>query len=267
MERSCIPIKRFIAIVIVSVLLCAMSWTAYADNASPEVLAVYSCPNTQIITESDHSKQLADTVIFLYKDSSYVQYVNHENRYELYSTGSFDVNFNWENPGWQDLTPHILTVHTQNIHAEDHQLTPVDLTYDIDLDRVMDYCLYPDDVQTDLKLVAAFMQVDKQKLVKADGSEQYLPTIWFYYDNGTFQQYAVIDGEKDVLFSSGEYSVAEEASTSKSLITLHRTQKYQDGIGLADYDSTHEYVLGELGFIRVFPSADAQVAWPGATNK
>ena len=221
MERSCIPIKRFIAVVIVSVLLCAMSWTAYADNASPEVLAVYSCPNTQIITESDHSKQLADTVIFLYKDSSYVQYVNHENRYELYSTGSFDVNFNWENPGWQDLTPHILTVHTQNIHAEDHQLTPVDLTYDINLDRV----------------------------------------------NGTFQQYAVIDGEKDVLFSSGEYSVAEEASTSKSLITLHRTQKYQDGIGLADYDSTHEYVLGELGFIRVFPSDEAQVAWPGATNK
>ena len=131
----------------------------------------------------------------------------------------------------------------------------------------MDYCLYPDDVRTDLKLVAAFMQVDKQKLVKADGSEQYLPTIWFYYDNGTFQQYAVIDGEKDVLFSSGEYSVAEDASTSKSIITLHRTQKYQDGIGLADYDSTHEYVLGELGFIRVFPSDEAQVAWPGATNK
>ena len=244
-----------------------MCFAAYAENTSPEILAVYSCPNTQIITEADQSKKLSDTIILLFKDYTYVQYVNHENRYELYSTGNFELNFDWENPGWQDLTPHVLTVHAQNIHAEDHQLKPVDFTFDINLDRVMDYCLYPNDVRSDLNLVAAFMQVDKQKLVKADGSEQYLPTIWFYYDNGTFQQYAVIDGEKDVLFSSGEYSVAEEASTSKSLITLHRTQKYQDGIGLADYDSTHEYVLGELGFIRVFPSDDAQVAWPGATNK
>ena len=98
------------------------------------------------------------------------------------------------------------------------------------------------------------MQVDKQKLVKADGSEEYLPTMWFYYDNGTFEQYALIDGHDDVLFSSGDYSITDPSFADASVLTLHRTQKYQDGYGLSDYDSTHDYVIDELGFIRIFPN-------------
>lgn len=34
------------------------------------------------------------------------------------------------------------------------------------------YCLYPDNTNPDQQLAAAFMQVDKQKLVRADGSER-----------------------------------------------------------------------------------------------
>ncbi len=60
---------------------------------SPEILAVYSCPATQIITGDDNTKELADTVIYLYQDLSYVQYVDHDNRYEVYSAGSFETNF------------------------------------------------------------------------------------------------------------------------------------------------------------------------------
>lgn len=226
---------------------------AAEEKAEREILAVYSCPGTQIITAEDRTKELADTVIFLYKDHSYVQYVNHMNRYEVYSKGTFAVNFDWEEQGWQHRTPHILTAHAEEIHTADHGTEAADLTYDVNLDRVMDYCLYPDNVRTDLKLAAAFMQVDKQKLVREDGSEVYLPTIWFYYDDGSFQQFAELDGQEDVLFSTGDYTVTGGVFTDESVLTIHRTQKYRDGAGLSEYDSTHDYVIGELEFIRIYP--------------
>ena len=117
----------------------------------------------------------------------------------------------------------------------------------------MEYCLYPDNTNPDQQLVAAFMQVDKQKLVKADGSEAYLPTLWFYYDDGSFRQFAITEGSENVLFSCGNYTVTDGVFTDESVLTIHRTQKYQDGIGLVDYDSTHDYLIGELDFIRVYP--------------
>ena len=120
----------------------------------------------------------------------------------------------------------------------------------------MEYCLYPDNTNPDQQLAAAFMQVDKQKLVKADGSEVYLPTLWFYYDDGSFRQFAVTEGNENVLFSCGNYTVTDGVFTDESVLTIHRTQKYQDGIGLADYDSTHDYLIGELDFIRIYPKVD-----------
>ena len=100
------------------------------------------------------------------------------------------------------------------------------------------------------------MQVDKQKLVKADGSEAYLPTLWFYYDDRSFRQFAVTEGNENVLFSCGNYTVTDGVFTDESVLTIHRTKKYQDGIGLADYDSIHDYLIGDLDFIRVYPRAD-----------
>ena len=246
--------KKWIAFLATIVLLCVGCAAVAEENPKAEILAIYSCPDTQIITGEDQSKELADTIVFLYRDLTYTQYINHNNRYEIYSTGTFAVNFDWTKEGWQYEEPHILTVRVQQLHAADHGLEPVDFTYDVNLERVTDFCLYPDNLRTELKLVATFMQVDKQKLVKADGSEEYLPTMWFYYDNGTFEQYALIDGHDDVLFSSGDYSITDPSFADASVLTLHRTQKYQDGYGLSDYDSTHDYVIDELGFIRIFPN-------------
>ncbi|MBQ4249509.1 MAG: hypothetical protein II705_05640 [Clostridia bacterium] len=223
-------------------------------DTQAEILAVYSCPNTQIITGPDNEKELADTVIFLHRDFTYTQYVDHEDRYEKYSTGSYELNFEPGKEGWEEVTPHVLTVYPESIHGEDHQLTPVEgIYYDIDLDRIMDFCLYPDKVLPDRRLTAAFMQTGKQKLVKTDGSEEYLPTIWFYYDDGTFEQHAIVDEETDVLFSTGDYSVTDEGFTDDSVLTIHRNKKYQDGAGLSEYDSTHDYLIGELDFIRIYP--------------
>ena len=244
--------KKLISVLVMLSLLCASCWAVAEESAQPEMLAIYSCPDTQIITDDNQSKELVDTLIFLYQDYSYIQYVELEKRYEVYSKGTFELNFDWTESGWQDIMPHIITIHVEQIQADDLQMEAADLTYDVNLDRKMDYCLYPDNDQVDLKLVAVFMQMDKQKLVKTEGTEEYLPTIWLYYDDGTFKQYAVVDGENNILFSCGDYSVTSDSFANESMLTIHRTQKYQDGTGLTDYDSTHDYVLGELGFIRIY---------------
>lgn len=248
--------KKLIPVLLMAALLCIVCCSIAEEREQPEILAIYSCPEAQIITGDDQSKELADTIIFLYQDHSYVQYVEHEKRYEIYSKGTFEVNFDWTEPGWQDKTPHILTIHAEQIHTDDHQTEAADITLDVNLDRAMEYCLYPDNTNPGQQLVAAFMQVDKQKLVKADGSEAYLPTLWFYYDDGSFRQFAVTEGNENVLFSCGNYTVTDGVFTDESVLTIHRTQKYQDGIGLADYDSTHDYLIGELDFIRVYPKVD-----------
>jgi len=249
--------KQLIPVLLVVALLCAVCCSIAEERTQPEILAVFSSPEAQIITDDDdQTKELADTVIFLYRDHSYIQYVDHENRYEIYTKGTFDVNFDWTKPDWQDKKPHILTIHAEQIHIARHQTEATDLTYDVNLDRAADYCLYPDNDRTDLELVAAFMQVEKQKLVKADRSETYLPTIWFYYSDGSFQQFAIVDGKENTLFSRGDYSVTDGVFADESVLTIHRTQKYQDGVGLSDYDSTHDYRIGGLDFIRVYPNMD-----------
>ena len=254
--------KKLFSVLLAAALLCIACCSiaeknSAEENAQPKILAVYSSPEAQIITNDDQSKALADTVIFLYQDHSYVQYVDHESRYEVYTKGTFEANFDWTEPGWQDKTPHILTIHADQLHTAEHQLESADLTFDVNLDRSMEYCLYPDNTNPDQQLVAAFMQVDKQKLVRTDGSETYLPTLWFYYDDGTFRQFAVTEGNENVLFSCGSYTVTDGMFTDESVLTIHRTQKYQDGVGLADYDSTHDYRIGDLDFIRVYPKEDS----------
>ena len=115
--------KKLVSVLLEAALLCIACCSiaeknSAEENAQPKILAVYSSPEAQIITNDDQSKALADTVIFLYQDHSYVQYVDHESRYEVYTKGTFEANFDWTEPGWQDKTPHILTIHAEQASVE-----------------------------------------------------------------------------------------------------------------------------------------------------
>jgi len=125
------------------------------------------------------------------------------------------------------------------------------------------------DAEADLAITAVFMESNKQKLVMQDGTEEYLPTIWIYYNNGTFEQFAVLPDGEDVLFSTGDYSLAGGGFADQSaILTLHRTQKYKDGVGLADYESIHDYEIGTLDFFRVFPkTSDADKQTPASAEE
>ena len=81
-----------------------------------------------------------------------------------------------------------------------------------------------------------------------------LDTLWVYYSDGTFEQFAAIDDQL-VLFSKGTYAFAEDGDfiyevdeTDHGDIIITRTHKYQAGAGLDAYESEHTYDLGTLGF-------------------
>ena len=81
--------EKLISVLLVAALLCAASCSIAEEKAQPGILAVYSSPEAQIITNDDQSKVLADTVIFLYQDHSYVQYVDKRCYYMNYAYRQF----------------------------------------------------------------------------------------------------------------------------------------------------------------------------------
>ena len=65
--------KKLISVLLICSLLCASCWAMAEESSQSEILAIYCCPDVQIITGDNNSKELVDTVIFLYQDYSYIQ--------------------------------------------------------------------------------------------------------------------------------------------------------------------------------------------------
>ena len=88
-----------------------------------------------------------------------------------------------------------------------------------------------------------------------------LDTIWVYYEDMTFEQFAEIDDDI-YLFSQGTYEFAdggnflyrEDDQSDHGNIIITRTQKYKAGEGLAADNYVNKYALGTLGFVKVYPN-------------
>ena len=105
-------------------------------------------------------------------------------------------------------------------------------------------------------IAAVFAQQKKQPFARANGSIENLNTVWIYFTDGSFVQYAFIDGEY-VVFSEGNYSLPNgsdfhKAEDESNEIVIGRTAKYADGKGLQPYSSEHTYRLTTLGFQQLF---------------
>lgn len=114
------------------------------------------------------------------------------------------------------------------------------------------------------EVVAVFAQQDKQPVTKIDGSIEYLDTIWIYFTDYSFVQYAFID-DTPVLFSTGTYEFAnggdflyEETEEDYGDIVIRRNAKYADGEGLKEYSSEHAYGLNTLGLTELFYGGDKE---------
>ena len=93
-----------------------------------------------------------------------------------------------------------------------------------------------------------------------DGQDK-ADTIWIYYSDNTFDQYAET-GEKFDLFSKGTYAFKDGGDfiigedEDNGIIVINRTHKLSPE-GLTEHESSHEYELGTLGFEQLFGPEDA----------
>ena len=106
----------------------------------------------------------------------------------------------------------------------------------------------------DTNVAAVFMGNDLQPLKKADGETLKTDTVWIYYDDMTFDQFANVNGKMEG-FSAGTYEFVngddfnyEGEDDNNGEIIIRRYLKYQDGKGVTDYSSEHTYVLETLGY-------------------
>ncbi len=244
-------LKKTLLLAVALLAIAVFASVSLAEAAdSEEIVSVFSVPGIDISTVAGGANLTVDTTVFLFEDGSYLQYMADKTNAVLLSEGHFEKG--------SEIDPSkplsgLLTVN--KVYRENNTYADINLTVGVNFSELKDYCLHLD--SQDGTLVAAFTQAAKQKLVKADGSESYLNSIWLYYDDGSFKQYATLDDGTEVLFSVGDYTVSNGFEALDSILTLHRTQKYQDGIGLTDYNSLHDYVIGTLDFIRVYPNSES----------
>lgn len=124
----------------------------------------------------------------------------------------------------------------------------------ISVDQIVN--LLPEEIRSKTdQFSATFVGIKKQPYKDEAGVETMLNTVWIYYNDLHFEQYAFVDGAMQ-LFSTGNYMLSDGADfkfgpDDKDVgeITITRTKKYQAGKGLSGYSSTHTYALNTLGFI------------------
>ena len=108
---------------------------------------------------------------------------------------------------------------------------------------------------------AIFVGIDKQP---SGGRDDLIDTVWIYYDDNTFEQYAEVDDEL-VFFSQGVYHFEDDGgfvvgltNPDKDQLVLNRNKKYQYGQGVVDYSSLHTYDLYSLGFDPIYLAREGE---------
>ncbi|MBR4579331.1 MAG: hypothetical protein IKO22_06960 [Oscillospiraceae bacterium] len=102
------------------------------------------------------------------------------------------------------------------------------------------------------EIAAIYFAGAAQPISREDGSEDPADTVIYLYQDGSYRQYVMVEGAAG-LYGEGEYSIDGSFTEKGSVLTLRRDKKSAEGIAAGDKDSSHEYVIGEPGFIRIYP--------------
>lgn len=251
--------KQLLFILLIAVLClfvsCATKNGVLSENAGKPVAALFAKEDAQAYVEWDGDRDYLDTLWVYYTDGTFDQYVEEDDKVLLFSTGTYslsDGDFVYEE-GEDDFGD--ITI-VREMKYRDGKLSSYssDHTYDLgSLGFVQLYALR-DESKT---VEAVFYGVEKQLFIERDGDREYLDTIWIYYSDMTFEQYAAVDDEM-ILFSLGTYSfedggdfIFSDDDGDSDDIQINRTMKYSAENGLAAYSSSHIYDINSLGFVQI----------------
>ena len=256
--------KKISALLIVSALVLSLFSVSCATKKATVVTetnvsdtkwvtAVFAKEDAQAYTEADGDKEKLDTIWIYYSDGTFEQFVELDDEIALFSMGTYALteggDFVFED------NESVVNITIRRSHKFRGGLLEEYLsehTYDLGSLGFDQLYAYENDSK---RVEAVFYGHEKQPFVESDGEREMLDTVWIYFSDMTFEQYAWID-DVMVLFSTGTYVFAdggdflyESQEENFGDIVISRKEKYQAGKGLSSHESTHTYDLNSLGFV------------------
>jgi len=228
---------------------------AYPPHTGTDVAAAFAAPAVQPYTGKNGNQEMADTIWVYYTDGTFEQFAEADGEVLLFSIGTYELT---GGTGFSDDPSGTgkgqITIRREKKYTADGGLADHNSEATYKLGTLGFTQLYTPDAER--KAVAVFYGDDKQPWTGEDGQPKMLDTWWIYFSDGSFEQYAVLDN-RVILFSQGVYELGMNSSfvygkngEGTDVITIRRTMKYTKD-GLAPYESSHEYELGKLGFVRI----------------
>lgn len=236
--------RLFVLFLILSLSVCS---ACLAETANVE--AVFVKDEGQMFVQENGSISMLDTAWVYYSNLTFEQYAIIDDEVKLFSQGTYRFeegsDFDPSNSEKDLIYITRSTKYNAQNGLQPYQSEHLYDLYNLGYTQIMNR-------EKDAHMIAAFLGAANQPY-----GDEMVDSLWLYYGDQSFEQYAYLDYMHPTLFSEGYWKIDNGTDlylgTEKEndvIITLTRTKKLQDGSYMA-YASEHTYELKTLGYEQI----------------
>lgn len=236
--------RLFVLFLILSLSVCS---ACLAETANVE--AVFVKDEGQMFVQENGSISMLDTAWVYYSNLTFEQYAIIDDEVKLFSQGTYRFeegsDFDPSNSEKDLISITRSTKYNAQNGLQPYQSEHLYDLYNLGYTQILNR-------EKDAHMIAAFLGAANQPY-----GDEMVDSLWLYYGDQSFEQYAYLDYMHPTLFSEGYWKIDNGTDlylgTEKEndvIITLTRTKKLQDGSYMA-YASEHTYELKTLGYEQI----------------
>ena len=236
--------RLFVLFLILSLSVCS---ACLAETANVE--AVFVKDEGQMFVQENGSISMLDTAWVYYSNLTFEQYAIIDDEVILFSQGTYRFeegsDFDPSNSEKDLINITRSTKYNAQNGLQPYQSEHLYDLYNLGYTQILNR-------EKDAHMIAAFLGAANQPY-----GDEMVDSLWLYYGDQSFEQYAYLDYMHPTLFSEGYWKIDNGTElylgTEKEndvIITLTRTKKLQDGSYVA-YASEHTYELNTLGYEQI----------------
>ena len=236
--------RLFVLFLILSLSVCS---ACLAETVNVE--AVFVKDEGQMFVQENGSISMLDTAWVYYSNLTFEQYAIIDDEVKLFSQGTYRFeegsDFDPSNSEKDLINITRSTKYNAQNGLQPYQSEHLYDLYNLGYTQIMNR-------EKDAHMIAAFLGAANQPY-----GDEMVDSLWLYYGDQSFEQYAYLDYMHPTLFSEGYWKIDNGTDlylgTEKEndvIITLTRTKKLQDGSYMA-YASEHTYELKTLGYEQI----------------
>ena len=236
--------RLFVLFLILSLSVCS---ACLAETVNVE--AVFVKDEGQMFVQENGSISMLDTAWVYYSNLTFEQYAIIDDEVILFSQGTYRFEEGSDFDPSNSEKDLIYITRSTKYNAQDglqpYQSEHLYDLYNLGYTQILNR-------EKDAQMIAAFLGAANQPY-----GDEMVDSLWLYYGDQSFEQYAYLDYMHPTLFSEGYWKIYNGTDlylgTEKEndvIITLTRTKKLQDGSYMA-YASEHTYELKTLGYEQI----------------